>query len=116
MPSNEWVPFKKKDTATTEGADESVEVETPDQPSELIATTDAILDEIDKVLDSDVIDACRKMLASKEEVSDKPFTLADAIREGALCSDQMIGGWTGPQGETCALSAAMVSLKARGLV
>ena len=43
------------------------------------------------------------------------YTLADAMREGSKVTNQAIGSWTGVQGETCALSAAYLAVKARGL-
>jgi hypothetical protein len=48
-------------------------------------------------------------------MADKPYTLADAIREGAMYSEQTTGAWH-RNGMTCALGAAYDGLKARGLV
>ena len=43
------------------------------------------------------------------------YTLADAIREGSSVTEQAVGAWG--DGETaCALTAAKVALKARGLL
>jgi hypothetical protein len=41
------------------------------------------------------------------------YGLAQAIREGSAAGEQMVGGWTGPEGEMCALSAAVAALRAR---
>lgn len=43
------------------------------------------------------------------------YTLADAIREGSTVSEHAVGSWG--NGETaCALTAAVISAKARGYV
>lgn len=43
------------------------------------------------------------------------YTLADAIREGSSVTKQAVGSWG--TGETaCALSAALISAKARGYI
>lgn len=42
------------------------------------------------------------------------FSLADAIREGAACTNQA-QTWES-EGDVCALSSAMLSLRARGLL
>ena len=91
--------------------------ETDDKPAELLASTEAILDEIDRVLDTNVIERMREILAEGDVAMEpvKPYTLADAMREGSKASEQCIGGWTGGEGETCALSAAMVAVRARGI-
>ena len=44
------------------------------------------------------------------------YTLADAIREGSTVTDQCVGNWEGPDGSMCALSAALVAVKARHLI
>lgn len=44
------------------------------------------------------------------------YTLADAIREGSSVTDQCLNGWTNTKGEVCALSAALLALKARRMV
>ena len=69
----------------------------------VIDSADALMDEIDAVLEIN-------------PEPEKPYTLADAIREGSLLNPQKIGGWRGPQGETCAISAAYDAVKARGLL
>lgn len=43
------------------------------------------------------------------------YTLADAIREGASVT-RGYAGWVGPNGELCALSAAILALKARRMI
>lgn len=44
------------------------------------------------------------------------YTLADAIREGSSFTEQCVGGFTGPAGEMCALSAALTAVKARHMI
>lgn len=112
MPSTELVTK----TATRRKSAE-VEAESPPaadvDTAEVIASTDVLLDEIDRILDQNAIETLRGTLAGLDDV--KPYTLADAIREGSSVTDQAIGAWTTPQGETCALSAAMLAIRARGL-
>lgn len=86
---------------------------TPEATStEVVAATDKLLSDIDAIL-AEVEEEIRAHAEATEET--KPFTLADAIREGAAVTDQAIGAWTTPKGETCALSAAYLAVKARGL-
>lgn len=59
-----------------------------------------------------------KLRETFQEIEDKVttrFTLADAIREGSTVTNQEIGGWF-DHAKACALSAAAVSLVARGVV
>lgn len=45
------------------------------------------------------------------------YSLADAMREGSTVTSQYVGGWVKDEGETmCALSAAMLALRARHMV
>lgn len=44
------------------------------------------------------------------------FSLADAIREGSSVTGQAVCAWSDNDGNVCALSAALVSLKARHLL
>lgn len=60
------------------------------------------------------IDQLRKELGEIEMDVLTGYTLADAIREGSTVSEKRTGGWTGPNGEACALSAAAIACKARG--
>lgn len=89
---------------------------TPTVPSvsEVKASTDKLLDEIDQIL-AEVGDEIR---AHSKVDEDKPYTLAMAMREGAAVTSQAIGKWHskegGQAGETCALSAAYLSVVARG--
>ena len=46
------------------------------------------------------------------EAATRPYTLADAIREGATVSGQAYN-WTDNCGNLCALSAAVVAAKSR---
>lgn len=45
----------------------------------------------------------------------RPFTLGDAIREGAMVTEPCNEGW-GDGERACALSAAVISATARGLI
>lgn len=91
---------------------ESVESSASTDATDILAQTDTLLDEIDRLLDVETIESLRKTLTELDDV--KPYSLADAIREGSMVTDQAIGKWTA-QGETCALSAAMLAIRARGL-
>lgn len=71
------------------------------------------MDEIDRILSIDSIQALAEQLNDDEPK--KEYSLADAMRDGATCTDQAIGAWTGAQGQTCALSAAMLAIRAKGL-
>jgi len=44
------------------------------------------------------------------------YTLADAIREGSTATKQEVGDWYGTDNSACALSAAYLAAKARGLI
>lgn len=69
----------------------------------MLADTDALLDEIDAVLDM-------------ESPAVKAMTLGDLMRKGAGMAGQAIGAWETQQGETCALQAAMYAAKAQDLI
>lgn len=69
----------------------------------MLAETDALLDEIDAVLEVEVDGS-------------GALTLADLIRNGAKQHDQCVGNWYGSQGETCALSAALDGAKTLGFI
>lgn len=84
------------------------------ETAEVKAETDKLLDEIDRMLDQDAIAKLREELDAKP-AEDKPLTLSDLMREGSTVTDQAIGVWTRPTGETCALSAAMLAARARKL-
>jgi hypothetical protein len=43
------------------------------------------------------------------------YTLADAIREGSTVTEHEVGGW-GDGATACALTAAVISAKARGYI
>lgn len=68
--------------------------------------TETLAPEIEKIEDA---------LKEIELKVNTKFTLADAIREGSSVTDQEIGGWYSTA-RACALSAAAVSLVARGVV
>jgi hypothetical protein len=44
------------------------------------------------------------------------YSLADAIREGSTVTDQCVGNWNDEQGNVCAMSAALLAIKARHLL
>lgn len=44
------------------------------------------------------------------------YTLADAIREGSSVTDQQLGGYCSDDGKLCAMSAALLAVKARRLI
>ncbi len=44
------------------------------------------------------------------------YKLSDAIREGSSVTGQCVGNWTDAAGNMCALSAALVAVKARHLI
>ena len=86
------------------------------EADELVALSDELLDEIDKVLDQSAIQTLKDRFVLEGLDDIKPYTLADAMREGSTVSDQCIGSWTDVKlGETCALSAAMLAIRARGI-
>lgn len=64
------------------------------------------------------IDQLQKELGEIElKVTTEGYTLADAIREGSTVTGQKIGGFVSDDGElACALSAAYISAKARGIL
>lgn len=110
MASTALVPKSKKKTQPEqETATEAVDTTSS---KELVAKTDELLNEIDDML-AETIERFNAEFEELEE--DKPYTLADAMREGSSVTNQAIGQWTGAQGETCALSAAYLAVKARGL-
>jgi hypothetical protein len=45
------------------------------------------------------------------------YTLSDAIRDGAQCTDKSTGSFMGPEHEgACALTAAYIAARARGYI
>jgi len=44
------------------------------------------------------------------------YTLADAIREGSTVTGQCVGSWHDEDGNVCALSAALLAVKARHML
>ena len=44
------------------------------------------------------------------------YSLADAIREGSTVTNQCVGNWNNAQGDVCAMSAALLAIKARRLL
>lgn len=64
----------------------------------------------------EVIDAKAKEVDLPELEKAMNYTLADAIREGSSVTEQCVGNWVGPAGEMCALSAALVAVKARHML
>lgn len=63
------------------------------------------------------VETLRGLIAEVDEVGLEAmnYTLADAVREGATVSNQAYN-WTNSQGDTCALSAAVVAARARGFM
>ena len=111
MPGTVLVPKNK--TSQAEAPPESVAA-TQNDSTEILALTDALMDEIDALLNPDKIEQLQAQLAALDDVH--PYSLADAIREGSTVTDQAIGDWTEENGEkACALSAAMLAIRARGL-
>lgn len=102
MPSPALVPKRTTERRTDQTAEEVTEVKvTTESRQELLNATDALLDEIDEVL---------------EVAEPQPQSLADLIRWGAKLNPQCIGNWTGQQGETCALQAALQGAQDRELI
>lgn len=96
-----------------EPKEEIDDIVTEDPSAEAKAEADAVLDEIDRVLDQDAVARLRE--AKKEQVNSNP-TLSDLMREGASVSNQAIGSWaSAEQNTTCALSAAVLAARARGV-
>lgn len=97
---------------TEQSTDEEVVVDAVVSESPIASEiTDALLAKIDELL----AEKYDELKASAEQDDSKPFTLADAIREGAAVTEPNIGGWMGEKGEICALSAAMLAIRARQL-
>lgn len=104
---------KESSKSTEEKVVETVPVDTENAQA-LVKSTDELMDDIDRIL-AEVGEAFQEK--TEELDPEKSYTLADAMREGSAVTNQKIGGWTDPQnGETCALSAAYLACRARGLV
>lgn len=108
--------LKKADK--TQDNEEIIEDPIPDTTTakEKVEATDKLLDDIDLLLDQQAVETLRQQAKDKP----KSVTLWDLMREGAGVTDQAIGSWSIVQGlkgrgETCALSAAMLAARARGL-
>ena len=101
MASTALVPVRKHDKRVPESETSAPSPKRSEEARAKLAETDAILDEIETILEVD---------------PPKPQTLADLIRWGATMNKQAIGSWTGEQGETCALQAAFTAAKAGGLL
>lgn len=63
-------------------------------------------------------DELKEVLGEIElSVTTEGYTLSDAIREGCQVTGQKVGGWASEsQNLVCALGAAIISAKARGLI
>lgn len=83
---------------------------------EVLEATDKVLDAIDAVLDQNAIKRLQEDLKDFDPAVEKPLTLSELMREGATVTDQAFSAWTKPTGETCALSAATLAARARGLI
>lgn len=44
------------------------------------------------------------------------YSLADAIREGSTVTGQCVNNWSNDDGEVCALSAALIAVKAHRML
>ena len=115
MSSQALVPVRKKSQSSTERSHSET---TPSKPSSetaeaVLESTERLLDDIDRLLDQEAVKTLQDRLDGESE--DKPLTLSDLMREGSSVTDQAIGTWTKPTGETCALSAAMLAARARKL-
>lgn len=119
MSSQALVPVKKRSQDTENGqsgSTHSTETPSKSESAEAVkAETDKLLDDIDKLLSQDAIQTLQERLDEFDPENNAPLTLADLMREGSSVTDQAIGAWTRPTGETCALSAAMLAARARGL-
>lgn len=103
----------KRPASTTTEVTETPAVTDTTTSDALLVKTDELLDEITKLLTTNKIEELRGNLTT---LGDKAYTLADAIREGSSCTSQKFGGFVGESGETmCALSAAMLAIRARKL-
>ena len=102
--------LKKGSAKTKEEKLSDVVVPENEEAKEAVEATDKLLDEIDELLDQQAIKTLREQV--KDE--DKALALWDLMREGSTVSEQAIGAWT-DDNKTCALSAAMLAARARGL-
>ena len=117
MSSQALVPSRRKKSQPSE-ADSSQATTTPSDSKsteEVLEAAEKVLDAIDAVLDQNAIKRLQEELEGFDPSEEKPLTLSQLMREGATVTDQAIGAWTKPTGETCALSAAMLAARARGL-
>jgi hypothetical protein len=85
------------------------------ESSEVLAETDKLLDDIDRLLDQEAIKTLQERMEGFDPSDEQPLTLSQLMREGATVTDQAIGQWVKPTGQTCALSAAMLAARARGI-
>jgi Pup-like protein len=89
---------------TERDSDDTIDTDIPTRPdnvTETLTDTDALLDEIDSVLETEVIE--------------HELTLADLIRGGSLLQPQIHGSLRNCEG-TCALGAAEDEAKRLGLL
>lgn len=82
--------------------------------AEIVAKTNDVLDQIDKIL-AEVEEEIRQHAEAKQTDEVKPFTLADAIRLGSEVTNQAVGAWSTQSGEVCALAAAYLAVQSMGL-
>ena len=80
------------------------------------ATTD-LIETIDEVLDENVVATMEEQAQLFDPAEPKPYSLADAMREGATMGPQVHGGWgTAEEGSpACALTSTLLAVKKRGL-
>jgi hypothetical protein len=119
--SQALVPAKKSTSGKYSETSEASPSEATTTPSdaksseEVLESTDRLLDAIDALLDQKAIARLQEELKDFDPSEEQPLTLAQLMREGASQTDQAFKAWTKPTGETCALSAAMLAARARGL-
>ena len=112
MPSSALIHKKKENVQEIEEAEVVEPLGEKIDSAELLASTDKLLAQIDEILELRLDDFNSKT----EDIGEKPYTLADAMREGSSVTDQAVGFWANAaEGKTCALSAAYLAVKARGL-
>lgn len=69
-----------------------------------------------KALESKVDELQKELGEIEMEVLTQGYTLADAIREGCLVTDQERGWYSADGSRVCALSAAYLAARARGVI
>jgi hypothetical protein len=68
-----------------------------------------------KLEELEVVETLRNELEAIEKYT-QGYTLADAMREGSSVTGQKTGHWYSKDNKACALSAAYLAAKARGII